>query len=91
MTTRTVGIRELKAQLASYLQLVKGGAIVTITERGKPIGLIVPMLQSLDEKLKHLQEAGVLKWSGRKVRPHKPTTTLRGNKTMSELLLEDRD
>jgi len=37
----TVGIREVKAKLSSYVDQVKAGATVTITERGKPVGRIV--------------------------------------------------
>lgn len=32
-----VGIRELKTRLGTYLRLVKGGARLVVTERGRPI------------------------------------------------------
>lgn len=48
MAQTTVGIRELKARLSSYLRQVKGGAIVVITDRGKPIGRIVPTSLSVE-------------------------------------------
>jgi prevent-host-death family protein len=86
----TVGIRELKANLSSYVDQVKAGATVTITEGGKPVGRIVPMKLSLDEKLQQLADTGVLAWSGRKLKPRKPSVKPQGGRTLSELLIEDR-
>ncbi len=91
MTTKTVGIRELEAQLGAYLQQVKDGTILVITERGKPIGRIVPIRPSLEERTRELMEAGLIKWSGRKLKPRNPGPRLLGNRTAAELLLEDRD
>ncbi len=39
----TVGIRELRRNLGSYLQRVKDGEDVVITDRGKVIAKMVPM------------------------------------------------
>lgn len=91
MITKKVGIRELKAQMGMYMDLVKAGNIVVITERGKPIGQITPLPISLEERRRRLMETGFVKWSGRKLRPRKPTTRLRGNKTMAELVIEGRE
>ena len=49
-----VGIRELKSHLSHYLRRVKAGETLIITERGKPIGRIVPESQPLEERLAHL-------------------------------------
>ena len=40
--TASVGIAELKARLASYLRLVKGGAEIEVLERGTPIATLRP-------------------------------------------------
>ena len=40
------GIRELKSKLSAYMRRVKAGETVVITERGKPIGRIVPVSAS---------------------------------------------
>ncbi len=87
----TVGIRELKAKLSSFVDQVKAGATVTITEGGKPVGRIVPMKPSLEDKLQHLSDTGVLAWSGKKLRPRSPSIKPKGGKTLSDLLIEDRD
>ena len=71
----TVGIRELKAHLSSYVRQVKSGACVIITEHGKPVGRIVPIRPSLETRLQELREAGLAAWSGRTLSP-KPGTLL---------------
>jgi prevent-host-death family protein len=38
----TAGIRELRENLRSYLDRVKGGEEVIVTERGEPVARLVP-------------------------------------------------
>jgi len=90
--TRKVGIRELKARLSAYLRHVKQGSMVIITERGRPIGRIVPVSASPDERLEQLIQAGFLVWNGKKLSRLKPPARTRGGtRTVSELLVEDRE
>lgn len=42
----SVGIRELRNHLSRYLELVKAGATVTVTEHGHVIATIAPMTYS---------------------------------------------
>lgn len=92
MSSVTIGLRELKSHLSAYVRRVKAGDTVVITDRGKPVGRLVPMEGSRDETLRRLEGAGVLSWSGRKLRPlGKRPPRVRGNRTISDLLLEDRD
>ena len=94
MSNTTIGVRELKAQLSRTLRQVKAGETVIITERGKPIGRIVPMESSLDDRMQELMAAGVLAWNGKKFQPQRDLASLprtRGDKTVAELLLEDRE
>ncbi len=91
MTQTVVGIRELKAQLSNYVRRVKAGDTVVITERGKAIGRIVPMERSVEERLQELVAAGVVNWNGQKLETVTPVAYLRGQKTVAELLLEDRE
>jgi hypothetical protein len=48
-------------------------------------------LKALEKKEQQLADSGVLSWSGRPLRPRTPTIKPRGTRTVSELLLEDRD
>ena len=47
----TVGIRELRDNFRSYLQRVKEGEEVTVTERGKVVARLVPAERSRREEL----------------------------------------
>jgi prevent-host-death family protein len=94
MSNITIGVRELKAQLRQTLRQVKAGEMVIITERGKPIGRIVPLETSLEDRMQELMAAGVLSWNGKKFQPKRDLASLprpRGDKTVAELLLEDRE
>jgi prevent-host-death family protein len=64
MSTTTVGIRELKVRLSYYLQQVKAGATLVITEHNCPIGKIVPAHLAIDDRLQALVDAGLVAWSG---------------------------
>jgi prevent-host-death family protein len=87
----TVGVRELKTHLSYYLRQVAAGATVIITERGKPVGQIVPVPPSLEEKLQQLVASGVVAWNGRRFQPAKPVIRIEGGPLVSDLLLEDRE
>ena len=87
---RRVGTRELKNKLSEYMRRVKAGETIIVTERGKTIGQIVPVKPSLDERLQTMVDAGLAEWSGRKLKPHKPAAINRGNKLVSDLVVEDR-
>ena len=91
MSETHVGIRELKASLSSYLRRVKAGATLVVTERGKPVGRIVPVRESLEERVRDLVEAEVVAWSGRRLEPIQPVARVRGPRTVADLLLEDRE
>ena len=86
----TVGVRELKAQLSHYLHEVKAGATLVITERGTPVGRLLPVGASLEERLEELVATHQVAWSGRKLKPGPPMALPRGGKTVSEMLVEDR-
>ncbi len=91
MAATTVGIRELKAQLARYVRQVKAGGTVTITEKGKPIGRIIPVRTSTDERVQEMIRSGLARWSGQKPTPMKSPPRARGDRTVAELLVENRE
>jgi prevent-host-death family protein len=91
MSQVTVGIRELKSRLSSYVRQVKSGASLTITEHGKPVGQMVPIRPSLEARLRQLAESQVVAWSGQRLTPKVPKVELRGRKTVAEMLLDDRE
>jgi prevent-host-death family protein len=91
MRETSVGIRELKSRLSAYLHQVKGGTTLLITERGKPIGRIVPLKPSLEERMEELVGAGLASWNGRRLPPCRPVAHAQGRNTVAGLLLEDRE
>lgn len=86
-----VGIRDLKAHLSEYMARVKSGQSVVITEHGKPIGRIIPEGQSLEERVEALRQAGVIAWSGKKLRDIKPPAENRSNQLASDIVIEMRE
>lgn len=87
----TTGIRDLKARLSHYLRRVQDGETVIITDRGQPIGQIVPYEQTTEERLEHLRASGLIAWSGGRLGAQAPVAKSRGDQTVAELLLEDRE
>jgi prevent-host-death family protein len=43
-----VAIRDLKAKLSSYLKRASSGELITVTDRGRPIAVLGPVLTSVD-------------------------------------------
>lgn len=59
--------------------------------QGKLVRRFPPFDESTTERLKTLVESGRLVWSGQKLRPIQPVATVRGERSVADLLLEDRD
>lgn len=91
MSQSLVSIRELKSRLSHYLRLTRKGESVVITDRGVPIGRIVPMGQDVDQRIASMRETGQAQWSGKKLPRRKPVAKARGGASVARLLLEDRD
>ena len=68
MSEVRVGVRDLKARLSEYLRKVRQGQTVIITDHGHPVGRLSPVDQPLDERLKSLQDAGLVVWNGHKLK-----------------------
>jgi hypothetical protein len=54
-------------------------------------GRKVPERAASEAKLHDLAVAGVIAWSGNRLRPGPPRARTRGPRTVADLLLEDRD
>ncbi|MEJ2596893.1 MAG: type II toxin-antitoxin system prevent-host-death family antitoxin [Anaerolineales bacterium] len=91
MKKTSVGTRELRNHLSAYLRQVKAGETVTITERGKPIGHIVPIQADLTSRLKKMAEAGVIEWNGQSLPPYQPKAVNISQQLLSDLVTEQRE
>ena len=91
MTEVTVGVRDLKARLSEYLRRVRSGQTIVITDHGQVVARILPAEQSLEERLRSLQEAGLLAWNGQKLESIQPPAVNRGPRTLADLVVEMRE
>ena len=67
---KTIGIAKLKAHLSHYLDQVKHGEEVLVTERGLPVAKIVPRrgAERTDSRRERLARAGVLQLGTGRIR-----------------------
>jgi prevent-host-death family protein len=86
-----VGVRDLKARLSEYLRQVSQGQTVIITDHGRPVGRLSRVDQPLDERLMALQDAGLVAWNGQKLKNVTPATVNRGDRQVSDILVEMRE
>lgn len=83
-----VGVRELRQNLSVYLRKVLKGATLEVTERGRPVALLVPIPPS-DRPVDQLVASGRARASERslyELLPPKGRTSLR----LSQALKEER-
>ena len=86
-----VGVTELRTNLADWLQRVREGEELTITDRGMPVARLVPVGEAA--LIARLEREGVLarpESSGPRVIPQ-PIRALRDGPSVSDLVVEFRD
>jgi len=88
VATSSVGVRELKNSLSSYLAKVKEGEEVVVTDRGTPVARLVPIDDSTD-RLAKLVAAG-LATPPRRPRRRKLPPPIKVDGTVSDLVAEER-
>jgi prevent-host-death family protein len=88
---RRIGIRELKSTLSECIREVKAGRTLVVTEHGDPVARMIPESGSIRERLEALRKAGTVAWSGRRLRRLKPVARVRRNRTVADLVSENRE
>lgn len=86
-----VGVTELRANLADWLQKVRAGESLTITDRGLPIARLTPIGES--ELLARLEREGVIERpqsSGPKPTP-RPVPVPGAGPSGADIIIEFRD
>ena len=89
---KTIGARELKMRLGSYLRQVQEGTTIVVTERGRPVAELrpVPVGKSEEEaRLDELAALGVLHRGAGALSPYAPVRL--SGKPLSQTLLDDRE
>jgi prevent-host-death family protein len=83
----SVGIKELKAKLSSYVDLVQKGDEIVVTEHGKEVAMVIPF--SPERRLvSKLMKSGKASWSGGK--PEGLTDIRARGGSISNTVLEER-
>lgn len=85
----SVGVRELKNQLSSYLDRVKAGEGITVTERGRPIARLTPVAPEIDRRAA-LIEAGIIRPAAGTRRLPSKRVTLGPGEPLGELVARQR-
>lgn len=82
---RTIGIRELRQQASRHLRAVQAGETIQVTDRGKPVAMIVPM-KPQDDVLARLEAEGRLTRGRGDLLRIKPLKPKKGVPPLSEIL-----
>ncbi len=92
MSTQTVGSRELKVRLGTYLRRVQQGHRLVVTDRGRPVAEMVPVTHAsgLDAILAEMEARGEIRRPVRKPLPHFRPIENRGAPA-SDAVIEDRE
>jgi prevent-host-death family protein len=83
-----VGIRELKNSLSRYIERVRAGDEVIITDRGRPVARLLA-LDAASDRLAELVKAGVVRPPTSPHR-HRPTRRIKSKGPVSDLVAEQR-
>lgn len=88
---KRIGIRELKSTLSECVREVKAGRTIVVTDHGQAVARIIPEAVSVRERVEALRKAGAIAWSGRRLRPAKPAGSVRGARTVADLVIDNRE
>jgi len=85
---KTVGVKELKAKLSSYIHESREGEKIVVTDHGEEVALLSPLSNEY-KLISVLEELGKARWSRGKPKGLESGITLRG-KLLSTTILEER-
>lgn len=94
MGTQTVGSRELKVRLGTYLRRVRNGQRLVVTDRGQPVAELRPIEAgtAAEAILAELEAHGMLTRPTRKgITRFTPVKCGGKGKTASQIVVDDRD
>jgi prevent-host-death family protein len=83
----SVGVKELKSKLSSFIARAREGEEIVITDHGKDVALITPLSRER-RAVKSLMEKGKAKWTGGK--PEGTAGIHIKGKALSKTVIEDR-
>ena len=83
-----VGIRELKNGLSKYIDQVRTGEEIIVTDRGRPVAKLSP-LDASNDRLVELVASGVVR-PPQSLKRHQPGVRIKSKGTVSDLVAEQR-
>ncbi len=88
----TVGVRELKNQLSSFLDRVKAGEEITVTEHGRPIARLSGVEVDVD-RMADLIASGIVRPAASSQRrlPAKRVKLTDGRSSLTDIVAEQRE
>lgn len=90
--TARVGIRELRQNLSVYVDRVKAGETLEVTEHGRPVACLGPVPPAGRTAYERLVADGVIRrGEGDVLELGPPLPRANGQRSLSDLLLEMRD
>jgi prevent-host-death family protein len=87
-----IGLREANQHFSKYVKMIRYGKEVVLTDRGKPLAVIKPIHHkeiTEEERIKQLEDQGILKRTKKTKMPLHKLVTLEG-KPLSEIIAEER-
>ena len=94
MQSASVGIRDAKMHLSKYIKMVQKGTEVIITDRGRPVGKIVPIQNedlTLEERIKVLEDQGLIEKQSTESMQKIPSPIPVSDNVAQQFLREDRE
>jgi prevent-host-death family protein len=87
----TVGVRELKNQLSSFLDRVKAGEEITVTEHGRPIARLSAVGVDVD-RMAELIASGIVQpaTNSKRQLPTKRVKLTDGSSSLADIVAEQR-
>jgi prevent-host-death family protein len=90
MTSRAIGVRELRQHLNEVLTRVETGETILVTNNGRMVARIEPARAAAPDEVLALLDAGGASWSGQPLEDFEPIVVEPGV-SISDVLLAQRD
>ncbi len=85
MGQRRVGIQELEANLSGYLEEVRSGTTLLLTDGAHRVARLIPEPEASESK-----NGPAIAWSGRRLKRTKPKARLRDGGSMTDIVRDNR-
>jgi prevent-host-death family protein len=88
MNVVTIGVRELKAGLSTYIARVRGGEEIVVTDRGRPVARLTSVAPDLDHLARLAADGIITRARSRRTLPR--PIRLTGEGSVEDLVAEQR-